>query len=124
MSNVDPKTRVTAAQTRKNIEAYHALSTMPDYKANNPAHSREAAEAAYQKLIAAERKAIIDKATSAASDDALAAARLYLQDVILGVKLEAKALYGPSSDQVAALGLKKKSEKAKKSTKAKVKKTE
>ena len=69
MSNVDPKTKVTAAQTRKNIAAYHALTNMPDYKANNPAHSREAAEAAYQTLIAAERKAIIDKATSAASDD-------------------------------------------------------
>ncbi len=58
MSNVDPKTKVTAAQTRKNIAAYHALTNMPDYKANNPAHSREAAEAAYQTLIAAERKAI------------------------------------------------------------------
>ena len=68
MSNVDPKTKVTAAQTRKNIAAYQALTNMPDYKANNPAHTREAAEAAYQKLIAAERKAIIDKATSAASD--------------------------------------------------------
>mgnify|MGYP000914689630 CR=1 FL=1 len=84
----------------------------------------EAAEAAYQTLIAAERKAVIDKATSAASDDAVVSARRGLQDVILGVKLEAKALYGPSSDQVAALGLKKKSEKAKKSKKAKVKKTE
>lgn len=123
MSNVDPNTKVTAAQTRKNVAAYHALSTMPDYKANNPAHSREAAEAAYQTLIAAERKAIIDKAASAASDDAVVAARRGLQDVILGVKLEAKALYGPSSDQVAALGLKKKSEKARKS-KVKVTKTE
>ena len=124
MSNVDPNTKVTAAQTRKNVAAYHALSTMPDYKANNPAHSREAAEAAYQTLIAAERKAIIDKATSAASDDAVVAARRGLQNVILGVKLEAKALYGPSSDQVAALGLKKKSEKARKSTKSKMTKTE
>ena len=60
----------------------------------------------------------------AASDDAVVSARRGLQDVILGVKLEAKALYGPSSDQVAALGLKKKSEKAKKSKKAKVKKAE
>ncbi len=124
MSNVDPKTKVSPAQTRKNIAAYHALSTMPDYKANNPAHSREAVEAAYQKLIAAERKAIIDRATAAASDDALADARRGLQDVILGVKLEAKALYGPSSDQVAALGLKKKSEKARKPAKVKVTKTE
>lgn len=124
MSNVDPNTKVTRAQTRKNIEAYHALGTITDYKANNPAHSREAADAAYQRLIAAERKAVIDKATSAASNDALVAARRELQDVILGVKLEASAFYGPSSDQVAALGLKKKSEKAKKPTKVKVKKTE
>ena len=124
MTNVSENTRVNPKQVQKDIESYHAFGSMTDYRANNPAHSREAAEAAYQTLIAAERKAVIDKATSAASDDAVVSARRGLQDVILGVKLEAKALYGPSSDQVAALGLKKKSEKAKKSKKAKVKKTE
>ena len=81
MSNVDPKTKVTAAQTRKNIAAYHALSTMPDYKANNPAHSREAADTAYQKRLAAERKAVIERAASSAG-------------------------CCPSADQVTVLGLK------------------
>ena len=81
MSNVDPKTKVTAAQTRKNIAAYQALTNMPDYKANNPAHSREAADTAYQKRLAAERKAVIERAASSAG-------------------------CCPSADQVTVLGLK------------------
>ena len=56
--------------------------TMADDRANNPAHSREAADTAYQKRLAAERKAVTESAASAAS-------------------------CGPSSDQVAVLGLKK-----------------
>ena len=40
--------------------------TMADDRANNPAHSREAADTAYQKRLAAERKAVIESSTSAA----------------------------------------------------------
>lgn len=49
---------------------------------------------------------------AAAGMDALIAARRGMHGVILGVKNEAKAYYGPSSDQIAALGLKKKSERS------------
>ena len=46
--------------------------------------------------------------------DLLIAARRKLHNSMLGVKFEARALYGPNSDQVAALGLKKKLEQSKK----------
>ena len=54
---------------------------MADERANNPAHSREAADTAYQKRLAAERKAVIERAASSAG-------------------------CCPSADQVTVLGLK------------------
>jgi len=46
MNNVSETTRVNPKQILKDIESYHAFGTMADYKANNPANSREAAESA------------------------------------------------------------------------------
>ena len=86
---------------------------MNDYKANNPANSREAADVAYTALRNAEQHAVAAQTAADAAADALVVARRQFHNVILGVKNEARALYGPSSDEVAALGLKKKSEQAK-----------
>ncbi len=113
MKNVSETIRVNPKQILKDIESYHAFGTMTDYKANNPANSREAAEFAYKTLRDAEQHAVATHTAAAAAADALIAARRDFHDVILGVKNEARALYGPSSDQVAALGLKKKSEQSK-----------
>lgn len=113
MNNVSEHIRVSTKQVLKDIESYHAFGTMLDYKANNTAHSREAADTTYNALRNAEQQAIATQAAANAAADALAAARRDFHNVILGIKNEARALYGPSSDQVAALGLKKKSEQSK-----------
>ena len=113
MNNVSENTRVSPKQVLKDIESYHALGTMADYRANNAENSREAADSAYQTLRTAEQQAVTTHAAASAAADALAVARRNFHGVILGVKNEARALYGPSSDQVAALGLKKKSEQSK-----------
>lgn len=63
-------------------------------------------------LREAERNAVATQIATAAGMDALIAALRDVHGVILGVKNEAKAFYGPSSDQVAALGLKKESEQS------------
>lgn len=113
MSNVSENTRVNPKQIQKDIESYHAFGYMTDYKANNPANDREVVDAAYKALRGAEQHAVATQAAANAAADALVVARRGFHDVILGIKNEARALYGPSSDQVAALGLKKKSEQAK-----------
>ena len=113
MDNVSETTRVTPKQILKDIESYHAFGTMNDYKANNPANSREAADVAYTALRNAEQRVVAAQTAADAAADALVVARRRFHNVILGVKNEARALYGPSSDEVAALGLKKKSEQAK-----------
>ena len=113
MNNVSESTRVSPKQVQKDIESYHALGSMADYHANNAENSREAADTAYQALRDAEQQAVTTQAAASAAADALVVARRNFHGVILGVKNEARALYGPSSDQVAALGLKKKSEQSK-----------
>ncbi len=113
MNNVSEHIRVSTKQILKDIESYHAFGTMLDYKANNAAHSREAADTTYNALRSAEQHAISTQAAANAAADALTAARRNFHNVILGIKNEARALYGPSSDEVAALGLKKKSEQSK-----------
>ena len=120
MKNVSETIRVNPKQILKDIESYHAFGTMTDYKANNPANNRDVVDAAYARLRAAEQNAVVTQAAAAAGIDALIAARRDFHDVILGVKNEARALYGPSSDQVAALGLKKKSEQSKRTRVKKV----
>lgn len=113
MTNVSENTRVNPKQVQKDIESYHAFGTMTDYRANNTAHSREAADAAYEILRSAEQHAVTTQAAANAAADALTVARRDFHGIVLGIKNEARALYGPSSDQVAALGLKKKSDQTK-----------
>ena len=113
MNNVSENTQVSVKQTQKDVESYLAFSTLLDYRSHNPDHSREAADLAYKTLRDAELLAITSQAAADAAADGLIKARRDLHNVILGIKNEARALYGPSSDQVAALGLKKKSEQAK-----------
>ena len=113
MNNVSESTQVSPKQALKDIESYLAFTALTDYRSNNPAHSRDAADLAYKNLREAELHAITTQAAADAASDALAKARRDLHDVILGIKNEIRALYGPNSDQVAALGLKKKSERAK-----------
>lgn len=113
MSNVNENTRVSAKQILKDVDSYHALAGMSDFRAHNPENSREAADVAYQELRAAEQNAVTTSAAAEAAADALVVSRRKFHGVIIGVKNEARALYGPSSDQVAALGLKKKSEQTK-----------
>ena len=113
MTNVSESTRVSSKQVLKDIESYHAFATMTDYRANNAANSREADAAAHEILRAAEQHAVTTHAAASAVVDALTIARRDFHGVILGIKNEARALYGPRSDQVAALGLKKKSDQGK-----------
>ena len=70
-------------------------------------------------LREAEQNAVATQIAAAAGMDALIAARRGMYSVIHGVKNEAKVFYGPSSDQVGALGLKKKSERSRSSGRGK-----
>jgi hypothetical protein len=88
-----------------------ALPTLKGYKPNNPQHSLEAVNTLANAMEETRRAEVLAKNALAAARDAAAAAEWALQEAILGVRAQVVAQYGPNSDEVAALGLKKKSDR-------------
>lgn len=77
------KNRMPAQNLQADIDTYLALKAIDGYKPYDNAYAL----------------------------DALVALQWNIHELILDVKSQVKALYGPYSDEVAALGLKKKSER-------------
>jgi hypothetical protein len=119
MLNIKPDTDVTAPQALADIDSYLALKAIPGYTPHNPAHSVEAATAAYNELRAAEEDVLLAENALAAARDAVMDGRRALRNVIIGAKNEVRVIYGVSSNELASLGIKKKSDYAKHSSPAK-----
>ena len=116
MSNIKPDTRVTAQEADADIDSYLALKAIPGYTPHNAAHSVEAATAAYNELRAAEEDVLLAENALAAARDAVMEGRRALRNVILGAKNEVRVIYGVNSNELASLGIKKKSDHAKHSS--------
>lgn len=102
---------VSAPVLRADEDAYFGLKTIAGYKPLNDAYTLEAVTSAYEAYRSHhEAEAIAVKALAAARD-ALAITESSFHDAITGAKTQVRAIYGEDSDEVAALGLKKKSEK-------------
>ena len=100
-------------------KAFLSLKTISDYRPINPAYAIEAMDAKYEALLVAEeaeRKA--HEALSAARQVATAAG-VDFHNAIQGVKAQVIAQYGPDSDQVVLLGLKRKSDRKARARKSK-----
>jgi len=91
--------------------AFLLLKGMSDYKPSNPACSIAAMSAKYEALRAAQEAELKAQNALAAAHDAAVNAGWDLHNGMLDVKVQVAAQYGTSSDQVASLGLKKKSER-------------
>ena len=102
---------VPASVLRADEDAYFGLKTITGYKPPNDAYTLEAVTSAYEAYRThREAEAIAAKALAAARD-ALAITESTFHDAITGAKTQVRAIYGEDSDELAALGLKKKSEK-------------
>jgi hypothetical protein len=93
-----------------NLEAYAALEAMEDYAPANDDFVLANGTAKKTAMQGKQTKEVQDAATAAASHDAAVAGEWEFHEFILGAKMQVKAQYGESSDQIAAMGLKKKSE--------------
>ena len=92
------------------LDAYAALKGISGYTPSNPAFALAKGTAAKTTMEAAEEKSAQDAATAAASRDDEVAAQWSFHDFVLGAKTQVKAQFGDSSNEIQALGLKKKSE--------------
>ena len=105
------KNRMPAQNLQADIDTYLALKAINGYQPYDKAYALETVGALHDKLRVAQEAEIHAQNVAAAARDALVALQWNFHDLILGVKSQVKALYGPDSDEVAALGLKKKSER-------------
>jgi len=98
-------------QLADDLEVYNNLKGMTAYTPANPAFTTTAITALHTTMESRREK----KAQTAAADDAarddLVAAEWAFHNGILGVKGQGLAQFGPDSNEVTALGLKKKSER-------------
>ena len=99
------------AVAQADIDAYLALKVMPDYRPFNTDFSLPSVTQLHDNLRITQEAELHAQHAHAAARDAAIAAQWAFHDAILGVKNQVKALYGADSDELAALGLKKKSER-------------
>lgn len=104
--------RISTAQLKNDIELIRALSGINGYTPHNPAYSLEAAMTALDQLDRSETAVILAENALAAARSAVVTDRNTVHKIALGVKDETIVLFGPDSDQIAALGMKKKSERS------------
>ena len=91
--------------------ALYAVQSFADYKPANPTYAKDVLSAAHTRMEAARLAELHAQNALNAARDAAIAAEWEFHQAVLGVKDQVIAQYGSDSDQVRALGLKKKSDR-------------
>jgi len=97
-------------QLQDDLDAFAALKNIGGYSPANSDYEVADGDAAQTAMEAAQVKSAQDRATAEASRDDEVTAQWAFHDFILGAKNQVKAQFGDSSNEIQALGLKKKSE--------------
>ena len=103
--------RVASQVIDDDIQAFQALATMTGYDPRDANASIEAVTATFNELQAGEAALVHAQIALDTARDKLAATEQRFHKQILDVKTQVRAQYGEDSNELAALGLKKKSEK-------------
>jgi hypothetical protein len=91
-------------------EAYIAAQALGDYAPANAAYVKTAMTACFTAMAAAQETEIKAEQALAAARDNSVSAEWGFHNLVLGVKTQVAAQYGPDSNELQSLGLKKKSE--------------
>lgn len=103
--------RIPLDVLRADEDALFGLRTIEGYKPPNENFSLEAVNATYTRYKdTQEKEARLEKALAAARDESIEAEHAF-HDGVGGSKKQVVAIYGDDSDEVVAVGLKKKSDR-------------
>ncbi len=102
--------RMTPAKLQADLDALTALNAFAVYTPANAAYAKTAVVAKQTAMKAAQDAETAAQIALATARDAAAAAEWDFHNTMLAVKEQVIAQFGKNSDQVQALGLKKKSE--------------
>jgi hypothetical protein len=98
------------AQLAADRNAFDALQGIENYTPANPAYTAEKIKALHDRVDEAQREATQAQAEADAKRAAATAAEWEFHNAMLNTKVQVDAQFGSNSDQVASLGMKKKSE--------------
>lgn len=102
--------RIASGVLSDDREAFDALQGITNYAPANQAYTTEKIKALRDRLDNALRESTQADAAADAKRAAANAAEWEFHNAMLGAKVQVEAQFGDDSDEVAALGLKKKSE--------------
>ena len=108
-----PSGRVPAKVLADDIQAFHALATIEGFAPHDPELRREAVAATFDELFADQAAFVRAQVALDAARDKLANTEQRAHGKMLRVKDSVCSQYGDDSNEYAALGMKKKSEKKK-----------
>lgn len=103
--------RIAPDVLEADLDAFRALKAIPDYQPSNPRYSLAAISAIHDRVRAAQDADVQGQNIASANRDALVLVLREYHEAILGMKDHVRAQYGVDSDELAAVGLKKKSER-------------
>jgi hypothetical protein len=102
--------RLAPSILQEDLESFSALEAITNYQPANPQYERAQGLTLKNMMETSQAKEVQDAATAKASRDKATDAEWQFHDYIRNTRIQIKAQFGESSDEVQALGLKKKSE--------------
>lgn len=114
-----PSRRVPALVLADDIKAFQALATIEGYAPHDPELKLDAVTATFDELSADQAAFVRAQVAMDAARDKLAHTEQRVHGKMLGVKKSVCSQYGDDSNEYAALGMKKKSERKRGGGKAK-----
>ncbi len=92
------------------LDAYAGMQGISGYAPSNASFNAASGQALFEKMQASQTQEVQDYATWQASRDAKVADEHEFHDFVRNMRTQVKAQFGENSDEVQAVGLKKKSE--------------
>lgn len=108
----DQSRRMTPAMLKADLDAFAALRAIANYSPANPNFEVTVIETARQNMEHAQTAETQASAAYDTARDETVARQWEFHNAILGVKTQVAAQFGPNSNEIQALGMKKKSEYA------------
>lgn len=108
----DQTKRIKPATLQADLDAFAALQAIPTYSPANAAYTIPEIATAKQHMENAQTAEAQASAAYDTARDATVARQWDFHNAMLGAKSQVEAQFGPDSDEIQALGIKKKSEYA------------
>ena len=107
----DSKTRqLSPKQLQEDLDAYYGMLSISGYNPPNASFNSASGQTLFEKMQGSQTKEVQDYAVWQASRDAKVADEWEFHDFVRNMRTQVKAQFGENSDEVATVGLKKKSE--------------